>query len=171
MQPEDPANLAAFIAQQKPLVFCFVRNPYTRFLSAYLDKIQRDGPFRAKVARDLRVDPGRRDAVSFRAFADYVQGQAVAAMDPHWRVQFFHTLSDRIRHDFVGRTETFEESLREICRIAGIAFDRYYSELGGHATGASRRTGEFYDEGIAATVGSIYAADFRNFGYGIGDLR
>jgi len=71
------------------VVFCFVRNPYARLLSGYLDKIQ--GPrhsleFKAGVLKTLGYDEIDLDQhVTFEEFISVIEKQTPFEMDYHWR--------------------------------------------------------------------------------------
>ena len=150
------------------LTFTFVRNPYSRALSAYLEKIA--GPPRPG-HRDVRTAnlgfaPG--EAITFRAFLERVADQRPGQMDLHWTPQTRLASFGRIAHSFVGRFETFEADLRRVMAQTGMtAPDALVTEKTGHTTNARQRLAEHYaDERCAALVRTIYARDFDRLGYG-----
>jgi hypothetical protein len=142
------------------LIFTVVRDPYSRTLSAYLNKF-REGDkhldrFGARVAS---FDEGR---MSFRAFCRYLAAGGEAE-NAHWMRQTRITaLTDRV--DIVGRVETLEPDLARILATVG-APGGAVERAGPPPTGASARLAEHYDDETRRIVETVYAADFAAFGY------
>ncbi|MGB5264133.1 MAG: sulfotransferase family 2 domain-containing protein, partial [Lutimonas sp.] len=85
--------------------FCFVRNPYTRTLSAYLDKILGNSA-REKSIILSQLGHDMRDMsihISFEEFISAIEKQPISMMDNHWRHQYYSTYQETIRYDFIGR--------------------------------------------------------------------
>ncbi|MBD0335929.1 MAG: sulfotransferase family 2 domain-containing protein [Cyanobacteria bacterium Co-bin13] len=53
LMPIQVGPLDAFLSRSDIFKFCFVRNPYTRVLSCYLDKIAAPHPIKAQILRQL----------------------------------------------------------------------------------------------------------------------
>lgn len=150
------------------LTFAFVRNPYSRLLSCYLDKI---GPPPRRSYRDVKVHNlglAPDDKISFREFLERVSEQPKRKMDIHWSPQTRLTGWGKISLDFIGRFESFEADLRRLMTVSGVtAPDELITRRAGHATDAHRRLDEYYsDDRCATLVREIYAGDFDAFGYG-----
>jgi dermatan 4-sulfotransferase 1 len=148
--------------------FCFVRNPYSRLLSSYLNKIALPDSRRYNIARRIDQQLGISDArpVTFAEFVGAVTDQTIEAMDPHWRVQYYQTFQDTVRYDFVGRLETFVDDLAFVCRQIGIDFDKWYRrEATQYDTNADDRLGNFYTRELKNAVYLKYKMDFDHFGY------
>jgi len=120
--------------------FTFVRNPWSRLVSAYLNRIVGRGveyrKLMTKLSRgpwyrpDKRVLHGvrkrisgvgwaERSEVTFRQFV--MREVAVASpveMDPHWRPQ--HAFLGLHRLDFIGRSERLAQDLRVLREKLGI---------------------------------------------------
>ncbi|MEO1437295.1 MAG: sulfotransferase family protein, partial [Bacteroidota bacterium] len=145
--------------------FCLVRNPYTRLLSAYLDKIAQQKP----QIHSIKIGLGRAEddprAVSFSEFIDTVIQQAVPEMDHHWRRQYEHTYQATIDYDFIGRFEQFEQDFLHILDRLQIDKRQYYQPEQRHATNASALLQEYYTEALAEKVYQKYQIDFEYFGY------
>jgi hypothetical protein len=153
-------------ALQDPDVFrfAFVRNPYARALSCWLDKMVHNTFERARLAPMLGLDPD-----SVPAFADFlaaVSEQAIGARDIHWETQAYLLRPDRIRYSFIGRFEFFRAQFRAVCARLGI--EAHADELPDtwHATNASSKVRDHVGPREADLIQKIYEDDFRNFGYG-----
>ena len=95
--------------------FAFVRNPYDRVLSAFLDKVANG---RVRRFRKLLSLPIEGD-VSFRQFLEAVSQQSTYSMNRHWRPQA-NLISPRVRLDFLGRFEQFDADFALVRRTLNI---------------------------------------------------
>jgi hypothetical protein len=146
--------------------FAFVRNPFTRLLSAYLDKIRGRMPHKRIILRQLgRYDGTLAGEVTFAEFVDAVAAEPVQIMDPHWKVQHHHLLRGRLRFDAIGRFERFDEDFAAIGRRLHPDFARYVQRDTRHATGAGAALRDHYDARLVEVVRRVYAEDFDGFGY------
>jgi len=146
--------------------FAFVRNPYSRALSCYLEKIVGE-----QWLRDLRLPKlGFRadEEVSFVDFLRRVAEQEPRDMDIHWAPQH-HLLSlDKVRYGFLGRFESFRENLQAVIQRLGMtAPDGLLSEVSSHTTNAGDKIAAYFDDESVALVQSIYRRDFAHLGYGL----
>ncbi|XP_041455920.1 carbohydrate sulfotransferase 11-like [Lytechinus variegatus] len=101
----------------------FVREPFSRILSAYRDKLESKGSFKTNflprmVNRDARSMAGGNEGlnITFGNFIDYVSNPWNTLADPpeeHWREMFRLCYPCRVPYDFIGRFETFNEDIRE----------------------------------------------------------
>ena len=70
------------------------------------------------------------------------------------------------RVDFIGRLETLGSDIDTIsARIVGEIGEAPLVQRAGHATGASGRARDMYDDECRALIERIYAEDFARFGY------
>ncbi|MEM7171204.1 MAG: sulfotransferase family protein [Pseudomonadota bacterium] len=148
----------------KFFVFTFVRNPYSRFLSAYLSKISRPQKQKAEVLIALGKDAtDLKQHVSFEEFVELVASQAPREMNPHWAPQTTYLLPHLIRYDFIGRFETFEADMKlvlEKLKYSNIELTHF------RKTGASYKLDDYYNERTKEIVRQIYKDDFIAFNYG-----
>lgn len=150
--------------------FAFVRNPFARALSAFLDKILRNRKQKAAWLRGAGLDPLRdRDReVGFRAF---LEGIAAAPpghrSDPHWAPMAELLAPDLVTYDMIGRLERFEQDWNRLCRAVfrGEGRRKLRENRDGHATGAAEKLARYYGPAETALARAIYAADFAAFGY------
>lgn len=163
LQPSQLRGFDKFVLNMKPFKFCFVRNPYSRLLSAYLDKIHRDTEQRSKVLMALGRNTG--DVIYFDDFVKTVCDQSTYEMDPHWRIQYYHTLQGLLDFDFVGRIEKFDFDIEVVLANLGINKAKFYSPEKRHAQEADGLLNDFYTPQLRSLVGDKYAVDFEYFGY------
>ena len=166
IRPAQTCGFERLLSDNDFFVFCFVRDPYTRLLSAYLDKIVKHKKLRKDILISLGYDssdPNRN--VSFREFVDVVCEQSVLQMNPHWRVQYYQTFQDNINYDFIGKIENFNEDCTNVfSRIRKDYANFYRSELR-HATKSTNLFRQFYDNDLKEKVYNKYEIDFDHFGY------
>ncbi len=145
--------------------FSFVRNPYTRALSCYLEKIAGEQWLREMRLPDLGFDPHAE--VSFVEFLRAVAAQPPADMDIHWAPQHFLLSLPQVRYDFLGRFESFHADLRRMIDTVGLTVpESLLQQRTAHTTGAGGRLGEYYDAEALELVQQVYREDFTTLGYG-----
>jgi hypothetical protein len=149
--------------------FTFVRNPYSRALSCYLEKIAGAQWLRDKRLPLLGFRPDEN--VGFGDFLEAVADQDPVQMDIHWAPQSLLLGLPRVRYGVVGRFESFEQDLRTVIDLVGLdAPEPLWRQRSSHSTGARERLLEHYDDRCEDLVRRIYLEDFERLGYGF-DLR
>lgn len=161
----DARNLPLWVRRRLVAPSCsrfrisFVRHPYTRLLSAYLDLICNPRHF---PLHRLELF-GHRDHVSFSEFVDLVVQQDTREMNFHWRPQVDLLDPVNIAFSFIGRMENFQRDLDSVIReLSGRPITPRGQE---HRTGADELVARFYSRDIARQVAERYAEDFDYFGY------
>lgn len=150
--------------------FVFIRNPYTRLLSCYLDRIMRQTstPRRQLNAylRKQGVDPTE---VPFGKFVEAACQQSSPQQNSHWRAQYDDVLLDQIEYDFVGKFEDLWGGMEIISkRIWGEVKPEMANmklNKSPQVTNAGSRVMEYYTADLAEMVAERYAKDFEAFGY------
>ena len=107
-------QIAIFEGRTDTFKFTFIRNPYARMASAYLDKIRKNvAPHIVKKIRTFAEQNGMpvSDEITFSEFVTVVSQQSVAEMDSHFRPQCYEGRFAVVKFDFVGRMETFADDL------------------------------------------------------------
>lgn len=133
--------------------FTFVRNPYVRVLSAYLDKIER------------KAAQGNGKAISFSEFLRQLE-RGDLYRNAHWAPQASLLLLPVTEYDFIGRVESLERDLAAVlATLQGRPGDRPPRSALGNWTGAGGRLAQYYDDDSLAIVRRLYARDFEAFGY------
>jgi ankyrin repeat protein len=156
------------LTDPRPFTFSFVRNPYARALSAYLDKIHAGTGkklARAAFCIQYKLDPGID--ISFREFLHCVRSSTACELDPHWRTQAHNLLLGGLIIDFLGHVETFDEDASALVTLTGLKIDSASVEAGRrHETSAGLRLDQFYGDTEISLVNEIYEEDFQAFEYG-----
>ncbi|HVT30409.1 MAG TPA: sulfotransferase family 2 domain-containing protein [Lacipirellulaceae bacterium] len=144
-------------------VFSIVRNPYTRILSAYLDKIASD----KKEKRHLLLSMGQVENVpiAFDKFIDFICRQNSQEMDSHYAPQASLMQLDYIPYARIGCVEDMENSIATIMTAGYGASLTAVNDFRPHRTGAVSRIAQYYTPDLAAKVRNRFCADFDRFGY------
>ena len=168
-----PADFDALMADGTFYKFCFVRNPFTRILSAYLDKIQNNdvqlNTLRRELAQMKGCEPKDVDGreVTFVEFLKAVkQKPGPAKVDRHFRLQSHDVAADIVPYDIIGRFEKFDADATEVLKKIGFK-KLNLKRRAPHARRAVQRLGEFYDDQAQDLVREIYADDFKDFDYSL----
>lgn len=162
------------------LKFVFVRDPYQRLLSCYMDKFRNTNavyvaneytPFLAQlyswpIARRLAARHAARP--SFTAFVDQLARQTPQQMNAHWMPQTLHCGIGIMPYDFIGRMETLHTDAAYVLRRIGRANERFPSpsQIAFPPSGASSKTADMlYTRHIMLKTRIIYAHDFTVLHY------
>ena len=142
--------------------FAFVRDPYDRLLSCYLQKAT---PGTRDRLRPLRYkDVVLYKGMPFREFVEAVYQIPDEAANSHYRSQHVALLNpegELIPH-YVGRFENLREDFAYVTRKLGVA--DCVAPLP-HLTRSPVRSGDYYDHETRQLVAERFARDFDLFGY------
>jgi hypothetical protein len=142
--------------------FCFVRNPYTRALSCYLDKFVQNEWERARLSPILGLSS---DGIpTFYEFLLAVRAQPPGERDIHWESQAFHLRPSVVNYSFIGRFEHFQDDMGKVVELLGLT--PYSGKKDIHATNSGKLLNQYYGPGEKKLVRQIYRDDFLTFGYG-----
>lgn len=144
--------------------FTLVRNPYSRILSCYLEKIVADPDERRRHQRLLGFT--QAEPVSFQQFLLAIWRIPDRDRDMHWRSQACLINDSRVGYDCIGRFERFRKDFAQILRKIGCDIDESaICDVSPHKTNAADRLREFFGEGERQLVAGMYRADFERYGY------
>jgi hypothetical protein len=165
--PQQVGAFRSFLKECGFLKFCFVRNPYTRLLSAYLDKIVPSEVCRSDILCALE---GYRGTVSdrfvtFSEFVSVICDQPVEQMNMHWRPQYFVTMQDLLEYDFIGRFENFDGDFTRIGEMISGNFSDFILSEKRHATHADTLLEGYLTVNLKRQIYRKYKQDFEHFGY------
>jgi hypothetical protein len=141
---------------QRRLVISCARNPYTRALSAYLDKIA--GSDDISQYRELK---GKRPD-SFDAFLDAIAVAKRSRLDPHFAPQSLNLDLPKVQYDAIFYLENIASLRQALKQMVG---EFTLETFAPHSRSAHEKVKRFYSPGAAQLVQSIYAEDFTRFGY------
>jgi Sulfotransferase family len=152
------AGFQTFVMRQfspfKPYRFTFVRNPLSRILSCYLDKI-------ASPQQVYRNDLGMgMGPVSFCEFLERLNNGYLTT-NAHWAPQSALIASKGF--DFIGYVEHLDRDLKKvISRVIGIEdFQTVSKDAGRRNTRVAME--EYYGDAERQLVRKLYTADFERF--------
>jgi len=134
--------------------FCFVRNPYDRFVSTWFNLV--DPKAGHAWAKPLLEE--------YHTFDNFCKNFATSEWQSwiHFRPQLDYCLVDDVnRMDFVGHQENFDIDFSEACRLIGVprpATGRYRFSEHAHFK-------EYYDDDMKDIIYRFYQKDFEAFEY------
>lgn len=165
-------NFPEWVSGPGIFTFCFVRNPYTRLLSGYLNKVAGGEAQKMNILEPLGLADQPDAEVSFETFIETVCALPVDKQDPHWRVQYYQTCQAGINYNFIGRFENLEADLRTVANHIGITnfiTEETFGSVGqngrSHATNAGSLLKQYYTPELCALVQDGFREDFEHFGY------
>ena len=163
LRPPSAEQARELLGDRSRFTFTFVRNPFDRLMSCYLQKIRRDTPERTKLFSLLKKTPDLELEIPFTTFIEAIETQDPEEMDPHWRVQSAQTLQGVVDYHFIGRFEHFDRDLAEVGSRISPEFTQYVHAERRQATGVKRF--DLIDEATANRIRSVFLEDFQRFDY------
>lgn len=177
------------LRNERIFTFTFVRNPWSRLVSAYLNKCltlnKISEGFLRSLGRGDMVEQARISrlppTVTFRQFVHFLGTGNPRQFDVHWRPQ--HLFLRDNRFDFIGRVERLDEDFAVVGArlkidhpLGHINVTRYDRETACdivadctpqelQARGAFPDYRQFYTPELQRLVGHIYARDIELLGY------
>ncbi len=192
-QPLIEANVVA----HKSVTFTCVRNPYTRILSSFFDKIcgiQRNGKrYRGNLVPMLvqkyGVEVGRSDEdfafdqiASFRRFLlfarDTIRWRRPMEPDIHWSAMSGHIATFIVnggRYEQIFFTERFDEGMQRVLDKVttpvpvNLAEVPRFNESEGHGPKRAHKISAYFDDLSHHLMWEIYKRDFQLFRYDFDD--
>ncbi|WP_019591008.1 sulfotransferase family protein [Thioalkalivibrio sp. ALE20] len=147
-------------------LFTFVRNPFHRTLSAYLDKVVRGRPpARKHLGAGQYSSAPDEEPPGFAGFLARLE-QGDLYRGPHWAPQVALLPRDRRRLDHVGHLERIDEDLPELLhRLFDVRDNPEIANWDPHRTDSTQRLAEYYDGRSIDRIRRLYREDFDAFGY------
>lgn len=146
--------------------FSFVRNPYSRLLSGFLDKLITNEYERQRHLPMMGFEQGYTPTLL--EFLERLAQKPDTERDIHFRTQSALLMLDNVNYDFIGRFERFDSDFLWL-QQAFYGIDRpkeSYEDFGKHhASDANSKIRQYFGSHEAQIVREIYAADFDNFEY------
>lgn len=147
--------------------FTVVRDPASRVLSGFLEKVQQGLRQSGPILDQIEASTGRRPTpqdVSLGMFLDVIGAQDSRDQDPHWRRQADHIGLSIVPYDAVIHLENLDASwsrVAELTRTPDLT-ESFYCR---NSTGASAKVNDYFDDTTRAQVRDIYARDYVELGY------
>jgi hypothetical protein len=142
-----------------------VRNPYTRLVSAWTNKVVLCEPGVREEYLEIKgrlPDLQRKVLISFPEFVGYVADRCdLRICNNHWRRQVDHTFFPAMNFSLVVKIEQLEEGLRQFEQHLG-SWHSFIAD--GRNKSISSKPG-LYTRDLADKVYSLYRADFEVLGY------
>lgn len=156
--------------------FTFVRNPWSRVVSCYLDKIRKPNEKALKILErfpELAPDMEFRDFVVFLAEAE---GGSDAQADRHWLSQHRFITDESgatVLVDHIGASERMEEEFMSICErlsLPRLELPYLNTRAGWRGSASEVMTNaayyrDFYDAETQGRIARRYDRDIELFGY------
>jgi hypothetical protein len=134
--------------------FAFVRNPWDRLVSGWLDKVARPRAHPIPFAAQLK------SGATFRDFVEHCASADLDTCDHHFRRQC--RLIDLNHIDFIGRLEHYEDDLVEVARTLGLPVSSIPRK---NVSESRQQYRAYYDEDTRELVARLYSVDIQMFGY------
>ena len=161
---QEETEFCRKLYSDKYIKFCFVRNPFTRLVSAYLDKIvsPSDEKTRLKYLSELNLSPEK--SVSLLEFLLEIRKDKAEEFNPHWRPQSILLGIDKVPYDFIGRFENFDNDFKRVIKAIGKS-NEFITTYAPHATNAQDSIKNLLGQREIDLICEIYEDDFKNFLY------
>jgi chondroitin 4-sulfotransferase 11/chondroitin 4-sulfotransferase 13/dermatan 4-sulfotransferase 1 len=158
------AQFNAILTDRNIKKFTVVRDPYTRALSAYRDKVVRKH-FAAIMEQDFKHLFGKTaaDEISFDEFCVYLKEihDTMRPFNQHFKPQWQFLGSGTFPFDKIIRFENLDAELTEFFREVGLAWEG--KKLAPHGTGSNDRND--ISQQARDILREIYRDDFVRLGY------
>ena len=192
-QEDSQPLIERTVKAQKTFAFTCVRNPYTRILSSFFDKIcgiQRNGKrYRGNLVpllvQKYGIEVGGEDGKqefdqiqSFRRFLlfarDTIRWRKPMDPDIHWSAMSGHVstyIANGGRYDKIFYTETFNDGMKEVLdkirtpHKVDLAKIPKFNESEGHGPTRAHPVEDYFDDLSMHLVWEIYKRDFQLFKY------
>ena len=142
----------------------FVRNPYSRLLSCYLDRVQK------KHTRAHKIVAGymgkHRESMERLDFGRFVRALPdILLEDQHWRPQAVETAIDYIEYDFIGRFESLEADTNRMMETYYPDFKDRLSFDSPARNRSEAKLFDYYEPELIEIVAHCFSCDFDRFSY------
>lgn len=141
--------------------FTFVRNPYSRILSAYLDKISSG---RGHIWRRWAQAQQVTTVPTFVEFCRYLLTPGLYH-DAHWAPQFQCMLMPLDKFDKIGKFENLHSDLNEVLVRIFPTYKPLIKTRGERITNANSKLRDHFNAEAIDIIKHVYHDDFKLFGY------
>ena len=156
-------------AIKKPFIFAFVRNPYDRAVSCWLNQIVAPTEFSKNLFKDGMHKsfwryPGLNPGMSFPDFAKVIHDIHDGQSNPHFKSQSWFLLNGKgqLEPDYIGRFEMLQEDFNVVCNRVGVNSVALPHRNRTKKRGAWKK---YYKPITRDLIYERYREDFELFGY------
>ncbi|XP_039679515.1 carbohydrate sulfotransferase 12-like [Perca fluviatilis] len=178
-------HLNSFPRPEIKVMWMFVRDPFTRLISAYRDKFQRHNEYYylnfawdiLRLYANLTNPPQTVDKAfasgvhpSFYNFIQYLldpRTEDKQPFEPHWRQMYRQCQPCLIQYDFLGHQETLQQDAQQLLRMLKLENDIKFPPSYENMTSPSSVSEWFSTVPLEdrRKLYQLYEKDFRLFGY------
>jgi len=133
--------------------FAFVRNPWDRIVSGWIDKVARKNTLGLDALEYSKVQ-------KFEGFVDYCDELDLETCNSHFRRQ--SNLIDTTEIDFIGRFERYAQDIKEIFGILNIPLDTIPSK---NRSATRLHYSTYYTDETREKIARMYRKGIQLFGY------
>ena len=146
------------------LRFTIVRNPYTRLVSAWRNKVFLCDPWIEDVYTAVRGEMppiGQERPVEFAEFVSYLESTVGGVWDAHWTRQVDLTFPKSLWFTHIGKVETLKATIKVLGEQLRVETELQLPHINQEVIRPSPK----YSSALAARVYALYEEDFAAFEY------
>jgi hypothetical protein len=157
------------------LRFSFVRNPYSRLVSAWADKFQNkplvqgvliiDEYLNHRAIIDGSLPYGGDARLTFPEFVTYATATADSRVNVHWQLQDDILSMPGIAFDLIGRVESFSTDFLRVLDHVNASAHLRQAVHGAQNVSRRERWGDYFTPELAERVYRAYERDFDRLHY------
>lgn len=154
------------------LRFCIIRNPWSRLVSCFKDKVKptpiNNYLYKNGVhVRFICLSSKFQSGMSFEDFVDVICQIPDSKADAHFRSQLYDivTLKGKLRVNYIAKLENLDKHFEVINRLAGMSFEEFPIL---NTTDKKKPYTDYYSPKIIEKVRKRYAGDIQLFNYQFG---
>lgn len=146
--------------------FAFVRDPFSRILSAYLNKIRmredtRKAKYKRMIQKRLALMPGQD--ISFPDFICYLDKGGLLD-DPHWIPQSYYIdIIGQSNLDFIGKIESLSKDMKNLYTLIFGENNFTLPDFSKKVTNAKNQLNIYYSQKEIDIVQRLYKRDLEIF--------
>lgn len=144
-------------------LFTFVRNPYNRILSTYLDKLKFQANKSDKYKFNGILNEVKKEELSFEDFVKIICITPDYLLDEHIQPYNYIIKENKKNPDFVGKLENFKDDWNLISKLANLSSSNKLEIKNDNRK--SYNLNKYYTQELLDLVYKRYKDDFISFGY------
>ena len=160
----EPDYLHEVLTGSEFFRFTFVRSPYSRLASCYLEKIAKKKIASEVIYQALGKSLDNDNTLSISEFLDGIEKLSPKKMDSHFRPQFHQSFGGHITFEYVGRFEEFESDFAAVRGLIKCP-DHCYQIEQSHRVDANKHIDNLLGNEEIERINDLYSKDFTNFHY------